>query len=93
MEKLIDQIYSEFDASITITPTTGKTFSETEINWKELYSIKDVKTIAKGREELIDVSGIDGRLTIFWMEVEQLHFSTSPKQCIHEKGVSKRRTN
>ena len=53
MEKLIDQIYSEFDASITITPKKGKTFSETEINWKELASIKGVKTIAKGREELI----------------------------------------
>jgi lipoprotein-releasing system permease protein len=53
MEKLIDQIYSEFDASITITPTKGKTFSEAEVNWKELASIKGVKTIAKGREELI----------------------------------------
>ena len=53
MEKLIDQIYSEFDASITITPKKGKTFSETEINWNALSSINGVKTIAKGREELI----------------------------------------
>ncbi len=53
MEKLIDQIYSEFDASITITPRKGKTFSENEINWNDLSSTNGVKTIAKGREELI----------------------------------------
>ena len=53
MEKLIDQIYSEFDASITITPKKGKTFSEKEINWNELSSIPGIKTVSRGREELI----------------------------------------
>ena len=53
MEKLIDQIYSEFDASITITPAKGKSFSEKEINWSQLASIKGIKNISKGREELI----------------------------------------
>ena len=53
MEKLIDQIYSEFDASITVTPKSGKTFSEKEIDWKALSSIEGIKTVAKGREELI----------------------------------------
>ena len=53
MEKLIDRIYSEFDASITITPATGKTFSESEINWRDLSATQGVRTIAKGREELI----------------------------------------
>jgi len=53
MEKLIDQIYSEFDASITITPAKGKSFSEKEINWAQLTSIKGIKNISKGREELI----------------------------------------
>ena len=47
MEKLIDQIYSEFDASITITPAKGKSFSEKEINCS-LTSIKD-KTYQKVR--------------------------------------------
>ena len=53
MEKLIDQIYGEFDASISITPTTGKTFSEEEIDVKAISSMQGVKTLAKGREELI----------------------------------------
>jgi lipoprotein-releasing system permease protein len=53
MEKLIDRIYSEFDASITITPAKGKTFSEKEINLGKLSSIEGVETLAKGREELI----------------------------------------
>ena len=53
MEKLIDQIYSEFDASITVTPKSGKTFSEKEVDWKAIESIEGVSTLAKGREELI----------------------------------------
>ena len=53
MEKLIDQIYSEFDASITVTPKSGKTFLEKEIDWNALSKIDGIKTIAKGREELI----------------------------------------
>ena len=47
MEKLIDQIYSEFDASITISPAKGKSFSEKEINWAQLTSIKGIKLISK----------------------------------------------
>ena len=53
MEKLIDRIYSEFDASITVTPKTGKTFSEQEVDFGALSSIKGISTVAKGREELI----------------------------------------
>ncbi len=53
MEKLIDKIYSEFDASISITPAEGKSFSEKEINWRGLSEVKGVQTYAKGHEELV----------------------------------------
>ena len=53
MEKLIDRIYSEFDASITVTPKSGKTFSEKEVDWKSLSTVEGIKTVAKGREELV----------------------------------------
>ena len=53
MEKLIDRIYSEFDSSITVTPREGKTFSEKEIDWKSISSLKGIRSLSKGREELV----------------------------------------
>jgi len=53
MEKLIDRIYSEFDPSITITPASGKTFFEQDVDWESLSSVDGIKVISKGHEELV----------------------------------------
>lgn len=53
MEKLIDRIYSEFDSSITITPASGKTFFEQEVDWESLSSVDGIKVLSKGHEEIV----------------------------------------
>lgn len=53
MEKLIDKIYSEFDPSITITPASGKTFFEQDVNWESLSKVDGIKVLSKGHEELV----------------------------------------
>lgn len=53
MEKMIQNIYSEFDSDITITIKKGKTFNEGEVNWTYLNKIKGIKSYSRAVEEIV----------------------------------------
>jgi lipoprotein-releasing system permease protein len=53
MEKMIQNIYSEFDSDITITLKKGKTFNESEVNWVNLTKIDGIKSYSRAIEEIV----------------------------------------
>lgn len=53
MEKMIQNIYSEFDSDITITAEKGKTFHESEVNWKKLSKVDGINSFSRGIEEIV----------------------------------------
>jgi lipoprotein-releasing system permease protein len=53
MEKMIQNIYSEFDSDITITAEKSKTFLESEVNWKKLSKVDGIKSFSRGIEEIV----------------------------------------
>jgi lipoprotein-releasing system permease protein len=50
---MIETLYSEFDADITIVANKRKTFDEREIDWKKLASIPEIKSYSKVIEEIV----------------------------------------
>ena len=50
---MIETLYSEFDADITIVANKRKTFDEREIDWKKLAAILEVKSYSKVIEEIV----------------------------------------
>jgi len=53
IEKMIEQLYSEFDPPITIQHVQRKTFFENEIDFQKIKSIPGVKTVSRQIEEII----------------------------------------
>jgi lipoprotein-releasing system permease protein len=53
IEKMIEQLYSEFDPPITIQHTQRKTFFENEIEFRKIKSIPGIKNVSKQIEEII----------------------------------------
>ena len=53
IEKMIEQLYSEFDPPITIQHAQRKTFFENEIDFRKIKSIPGVKTVSRQIEEII----------------------------------------
>jgi len=53
IEKMIEQLYSEFDPPITIQHTQRKTFFENEVDFHKIESIPGVKTVSRQIEEII----------------------------------------
>lgn len=50
---MIETLYSEFDADITIVANKRKTFDEREIDWKKLTAIPEIKSFSKVIEEIV----------------------------------------
>jgi lipoprotein-releasing system permease protein len=50
---MIENLYSEFDADITIVANKRKTFDEREIDWKKLAAIPEIKSTSKVIEEIV----------------------------------------
>lgn len=50
---MIERLYSDFDAPITIRAATTKTFFENELSLKKISSTKGVQTISRAIEETI----------------------------------------
>lgn len=53
IEKMIEQLYSEFDPPITIQHVQRKTFFENELNLTELKAIPGVKSVSEQVEEIV----------------------------------------
>lgn len=53
IEKMIEQLYSEFDPPITIQHAQRKTFFENEVDFREIKSLPGVKTVSRQIEEII----------------------------------------
>jgi lipoprotein-releasing system permease protein len=59
IEKMIEKLYSDFDAPITIRSSQTKTFFESEIDLKKLQTIFGVKQYTKATEETVVVKHED----------------------------------
>ena len=53
IEKMIEQLYSEFDPQITIQHVQRKTFFENEIDLRRIKSIPGIKNVSRQVEEVI----------------------------------------
>ncbi len=53
IEKMIEQLYSEFDPPITIQHAQRKTFFENEIDFHKIKSIPGIKSVSRQIEEII----------------------------------------
>lgn len=53
IEKMIEQLYSEFDPQITIQHAQRKTFFENEINLRALRAVPGIKNTSKQVEEIV----------------------------------------
>lgn len=53
IEKMIEQLYSEFDPPITIQHTQRKTFFENELDFQKIKSIPGIKSVSRQIEEII----------------------------------------
>lgn len=53
IESMIEKLYSDFDADITIRSTNGKTFPESQIDLKEITKIDGVSNMTRAIEEVV----------------------------------------
>lgn len=53
IEKMIEELYSEYDTDITIRPEVGKTFNERQIDFAALTSIEGVENYSRAVEEVV----------------------------------------
>jgi lipoprotein-releasing system permease protein len=53
IESMVNKLYSEYDAGITIRSNQGKTFDSTTVNISELRQMDHVKSISKAIEETV----------------------------------------
>lgn len=53
IESMIEKLYSDFDADITIRSTNGKTFPESQIDLKEITKIDGVSNTTRAIEEVV----------------------------------------
>jgi hypothetical protein len=53
MEKMIQNIYSEFDSDITISALKGKTFNENQVNWPKLETVEGIYSYSRAIEEIV----------------------------------------
>ncbi len=53
IEKLIEDLYSEYDTDITIRPKVGKTFNERQLDLKKLKAIEGVYNFSRAVEEVV----------------------------------------
>ncbi len=53
IEKMIEDLYSEYDTDITIRPKVGKTFNERQLDLKKLKAIEGVYNFSRAVEEVV----------------------------------------
>jgi lipoprotein-releasing system permease protein len=53
IEKMIEDLYSEYDTDITIRPKIGKTFNERQLDLKKLKAIEGVYNYSRAVEEVV----------------------------------------
>lgn len=53
IEKMIEDLYSEYDTDITIRPKVGKTFNERQLDLKKLKAIEGVYNYSRAVEEVV----------------------------------------
>lgn len=53
IEKMIENLYSEFDSDIIVTPSTGKTFSGEALPFSKLSKITSIKSTSKVIDEIV----------------------------------------
>jgi len=53
IEKMIEELYSEYDTDITIRPEVGKTFNERQVDLDKLQSIGGVVNYTRAVEEVV----------------------------------------
>lgn len=53
IEKMIEQLYSEFDPDVTVRASVGKSFSENRLNLEELKKIDGVRNVSRVLEEIV----------------------------------------
>jgi lipoprotein-releasing system permease protein len=53
IEKMIEQLYSDFDTDITIVPAEGKTFQAAAIDTVLIQQVKGVKRISQAIDEIV----------------------------------------
>lgn len=59
IEKMIEKLYSDFDAPVTIRSSQTKTFFESEIDFKQLQAVSGVKLYTKATEETVVIKHED----------------------------------
>lgn len=59
IEKMIEKLYSDFDAPITIRSAQTKTFFESELNFQQLKQTAGVKQFSKATEETVVIKHED----------------------------------
>ena len=88
IEKMIEQLYSEFDPPITIQHVQRKTFFENELNLSNLKTIPGVKNVSKQVEEIVvlrhDQKWINA--TLYGVEKSYLNECHLPKHLINGYG-------
>lgn len=53
IEKMIEELYSEYDTDITIRPEVGKTFNERQIDFEALKQVEGVHNYSRAVEEVV----------------------------------------
>lgn len=53
IEKMIEQLYSEFDPDITVRTAVGKSFNSSRLSLDEIQKIKGVNKCAQVLEEIV----------------------------------------
>lgn len=53
IEKMIEELYSEYDTDITIRPEVGKTFNERQIDFEALTQVEGVNNYSRAVEEVV----------------------------------------
>jgi lipoprotein-releasing system permease protein len=59
IEKMIEKLYSDFDATITIRSSERKTFFDSELNWNLIKNQPEIQLFAKAIEETVVLKNED----------------------------------
>jgi lipoprotein-releasing system permease protein len=88
IEKMIEQLYSEFDPPITIQHAQRKTFFENELDLRKIQKMAGVQSVSKEVEEIVvlrhDQKWINGRL--YGVEKSYLNNCHLTKHLINDAG-------
>lgn len=95
IEKMIEELYSEYDTDVTIRPKVGKTFNERQLDFKKLQVIEGVYDFSRAVEEVVILKhekkwvnakmiGIDSS---FLYMTNMKHHMIDGESILHQDGV------